>query len=127
MKDACKKQLEEYCSDLLSKYQYGFRQGYATQNCLLDMIEKLEIRKVSFAAVLNDLSKALDCNSQNLLTAKPSDYGFYRKSLIFILAYLKCRKQKTRIGLAFSDYLNILCGVPQKAHFRSHLIYLFLV
>ena len=92
MKDACKKQLEEYCSDLLSKYQYGFRQGYATQNCLLDMIEKLEIRKVSFAAVLNDLSKALDCNSQNLLTAKPSDYGSYRKSLIFISAYLKWRK-----------------------------------
>ena len=34
-------QLDEYFSDLLSKYQCGFRQGYGTQNCLLVMIEKL--------------------------------------------------------------------------------------
>ena len=32
---------------------------------------------------------------------------------MFILAYLKSRKQRTRIGLAFSDYLNILFGVLQ--------------
>ena len=43
-------QLDEYFSDLLSKYQYGFRQGYGTQNCLLAVIvklRKLEIGKVS--------------------------------------------------------------------------------
>ena len=37
-------QLDEYFSDLLSKYQCGLRQGCGTQNCLLGMIEKL--RKV---------------------------------------------------------------------------------
>ena len=33
-------QLGEYFSDLLSKYQCDFMQGYGTQNCLSAMIEK---------------------------------------------------------------------------------------
>ena len=32
-------QLDEYFSDLLSKYQCAFWQGYETQKCLLAMIE----------------------------------------------------------------------------------------
>ena len=67
--------LDIYFSDLLSKYQCGFRQGFENQNCLLFMIEKLrKIRdkKGIFAAVLTDLSKAYDCISHNLLIAKLS-------------------------------------------------------
>ena len=112
-------QLDEYFSDLLSKYQCGFRKGYGTQNCLLAMIEKL--RKIRdkegiFAAVLADLSKAFDCIPHNLLIAKVSACGFDRKSLMFISASLKSRKQlkeRPRTGSAFSDCLNILFGVPQ--------------
>ena len=82
-------QLDEYFSDLLSKYQCGFRQGYGTQNCLSAMIEKLRKirnRKAIFAAVLTDLSKAFDCIPHNLLIAKLSAYGFDKKSLMFISA-----------------------------------------
>ena len=84
-------QLDEYFSDLLSKYQCGFRQGYGTQNCLLAMIEKLrKIRdkKGIFGGVLTDLSKAFDCIPHNLLIAKLSSYGFDRKLLAFISGYL---------------------------------------
>ena len=45
-----KEQLVEYCGDLLSKYQCGFRHDYGAQNCLLAMMEKLGklgIRKLS--------------------------------------------------------------------------------
>ena len=122
-------QLDEYFSDLLSKYQCGFRQGYGTQNCLLAMIEKLrKIRdkKVIFAAVLTDLSKAFDCIPHNLLIAKLSAYGFDRKSLMFISAYLKSRKQRTRIGSAFRDYLNVLFGVPQGSILSPILFIIFL-
>ena len=33
-------QMYQYFDQILSKYQYGFRQGYNTQHCLLMMIEK---------------------------------------------------------------------------------------
>ena len=52
---------------------------------------------------------------------------------MFISAYLKTRKQRTRIGSAFSDYLNILFGVPQGSilgpilliNFLSDLFYIY--
>ena len=103
-------QLDEYFRDLLSKYQCGFRQSNETQNYLLTMIEKLgKIRdkKSIFAAVLTDLAKAFDYISHNLLIAKLSAYGFDRKSLMLTSAYLKSRKQSTRIGSPFRDYLNL--------------------
>ena len=90
-------QIDEYLSDLLSKYQFGFRKRYGTQNCLLAMIEKLrkirDEKKIS-AGVLTDLSKTFDCIPQSSLIAKLSTYGFDRKSLIFISTYLK--KQETK-------------------------------
>ena len=80
---------------------------------LIEKLIKIRDKKGIFAAVLTDLSKGFDCIPDNLLIAKLSAYDFDRKSLMFILAYLKSRKQRTRIGLAFSDYLNILFGVLQ--------------
>ena len=100
----------------LSKDQCGFRKGLGTQHCLLVMIEKLrKIRddKRVFAAVFTDLLKAFDCISHELLIAKLNAYRFDVKSLKFILAYFTNRKQKTKIGSSFSDFLNILFGVPQ--------------
>ena len=74
---------------------------------------KIRDKKGMFAAALTDLSKVFDCIPHNLLIyLAKSAYGFDRKSLIFISAYLKSRKQRTRIGPALSDYLNILFGVP---------------
>ena len=62
------------------------------------MIEKLRKnrdKKGIFAAVVSDLSKAIDCISHDLLIAKLSAYDF--DCMAFISAYLKSRKQKTRI------------------------------
>ena len=59
------------------------------------------------------MSKAFDCINHELLIAKLNAYGFDSPSLKFISAYLNFRKQKTKVGSTFSDYLNILFGVPQ--------------
>ena len=39
-------------------------------------------------------------------------YKFHLKSLNFTLAYFNNRKQKTKIGSSFSDFLNIIWGIP---------------
>ena len=110
--------------------QEHLEEGYGTQTCLLAMIEKLKKdrdKECVFAAVLTDLSKAFNCIPHSLLIANLLiAYGFDRKSLIFISAYLKSRKQKTRIGSAFSDYLNVLFGVPQGSILGPILFIIFL-
>ena len=80
---------------------------------MIKKLEKIRDKKGILAAALTDLSKAFDCIPRNLFIAKLSAYDFDRKSLIFISAYLKGRKEKTRIVSALSDYLNILFGIPQ--------------
>ena len=69
--------------------------------------------KEVFAAVFTDLSKAFDCILHEVLIAKLNEDGFDIKSLNFILVYFTNRKQKTKKGSSFSDFLNILFGVPQ--------------
>ena len=126
-------QVDECLSELLSKYQCGFRLDYETQNCCLVMIEKL--RKIwdkigIFAVVLTDFSKGFDCISHNLLIAKLSAYGFDRKSLIIILAYLKSRKQRTRIGSVILIYIycmHIYIYIPGYIVWRSPRVHFGLV
>ena len=98
------------------KLSMRFRKGHTPQHCLLYMIQKIKQARDNnnvFAAVLTDLSKAFDCINHELLIAKLNAYGFDSPSLKFISAYLNFRKQKTKVGSTFSDYLNILFGVPQ--------------
>ena len=58
------KQMSQFLENIFSKYQYGFRKGFSTQQCLLAMLEKwkrsAENSKM-FGALLTDLSKAFDC------------------------------------------------------------------
>ena len=93
------------------------------------MVEKLrEIRdqKGVFTDVLADLSKAFDCIPHQLLITKLSAYDFDMKSLAFISAYLKNRKPRTKIGSTFSEYLNILFGVPQGSILGTLLFLIFI-
>ena len=79
---------------------------------MIGKLRKIRDEKGVFATVLTELSKAFDCIPHQLLIAKLSAYGFDMKSIAFISAYIKNRKQKTKIGSTFSECLNILFGVP---------------
>ena len=102
--------------DIFNKQQCGFRKGYNTQQCLLKMLEKWK-RSVDqgkvFGALLTDLSKAFDCLDHELLIAKLNAYGFSLPALRLINDYLSNRRQRTRIGNSFSDWFEVILGVPQ--------------
>ena len=66
-------QISEYFDKILSKYQFGFRQGYSSQQFLLVLIEKWKKRLDKggkCGALLTDLSKAFDRLLHDLLIAK---------------------------------------------------------
>ena len=78
-----------------------------------------------FAIILTDLFKVFDCIPHGLLEAKKNAFGFYKKPLSFISTYLYNRKQKTKVGSEFSDFLNILVGVPQGSILEPILFIIF--
>ena len=80
------------------------------------MIEKIKQARDNnnvFDVALTDLSKAFDCINHKLLIPKLNVYDFDSPSLKFMSVYLNFRKQNTKVGSTFGDYLNILFGVPQ--------------
>ena len=56
---------------------------------IIEKLRKIRDGKGVFAAVLTELSKAIDCIPHQLLIAKLSAYGFDMKSVAFISVYLK--------------------------------------
>ena len=68
---------------VLSPYQCGFRKGFKVQHCLIALIEiwiKIVDSDESFGTLMNDLSKAFDCLSEELLIAKLDAYSFDKKN-----------------------------------------------
>ena len=109
-------QMQTYFDNLLSKYQCGFRKGFNAQHCLVSMIEKWKESVDSggaFGALMTYLSKAFDCLHHELLIAKLDAYGFDIKSVKLIQQYLSNRKQRVKVGNAYSSWKDIFYGIPQ--------------
>ena len=95
---------------------FGYRKGYSTQNALIVMLEKWRrtLDKQGYsAAVLMDLSKAIDTINHDLLLAKLHAYGFDKKAILLIKTYLSNRWHRTKINSSFSSWKELLFGVPQ--------------
>ena len=73
-------------------------------------------------AVLIDLSKAFDLIPHDLLIAKLVAYGFDKSAVLYILSYLKGRKQSTCINNIYSLFEFILSGVPQGSIIGNYFI-----
>ena len=64
-----------------------------------------------------DLSKAFDCISHDLIIAKLAACGIDDTALKLIFFYLKNQKQRVRINNVYSNFENIITGVPQGSIF----------
>ena len=60
-----------------------------------------------------DLSKAYDCVNHDLIIAKLEAYGVGENSLRLIQNYLSQRQQRVKVGSSFSEWLEIILGIPQ--------------
>ena len=64
-------------------------------------------------SALMDSSKAYHWLKDYILLAKLQAYNFSKKSIRLFLSYLTNRAQKIKMGSAFSDWANIVKGIPQ--------------
>ena len=102
--------------DIFSKFYCDFPEGFSAQHCLLVMIDKCQKaadNKKVFGALPTDLLKAFDCICHDLLVAKLHAYVLSLPALKIIQDYLLNQKKRTKIGLSYSIWENIISGIPQ--------------
>ena len=102
--------------DILSRFQFGFREKHNTTHALLSFIEKVALSIDSSShtvGVFLDFSKAFDTINHDILLSKLSHIGVRGKALEWFRSYLSNRKQFVYLNEHESDFKEITCGVPQ--------------
>ena len=75
---------------------------------------------------MTDLSKALGCLPHDLFIAKLQGYGIKEGSLNLLFSYFKNRKQRVCLNNTYSEWIDILFGVPQGSILGPLLFNIFL-
>ena len=92
------------------------RTNYSSQHVIIRLQEEWRKKfdeNFAVAVVLTDLPEAFDCIPHDLLIAKLAAYCLSEEVLVYILSYLSNCKQCVRINDAYSEFENIITGVPQ--------------
>ena len=118
--------LSDYLDKYLNTLLCGFRKAHSTQNALFKLLQawQEELDKYGFVGtILMDLSKAYDCLPHDLLVAKFETYIIDKTGLNLIHNYLSNR---TKINSSYSDWYDIIRGVPQGSILGPLLFNLFI-
>ena len=60
------------------------------------------------------LLETYNCLPHDLLIAKLEAYGIGKSGLNLVLSYLSNQKQRTKVNSLYSDWYDIIRGVPQR-------------
>ena len=125
------KQIDTFMTTKFSPYLCGFIKNHNAQYSLLKMIEtwKKHLDKgEKIGVILMDLSKSFATSvlCQKNPVAKLDAYGFSRTSLKLIQNYLCNRQQRISINGSFSDWTEVVTGVPQGSILGLHPFNIFL-
>ena len=110
------KQIQSFTYNFPTSLLGAFRNGHGTQHALFQLIEtcrKTLDEKGVVGMVLMDLSKAYDSLPHDLLIVKLAALGFGPNSLTLISNYFSQRNQRLKGGSTFSEWQEVLSGVPQ--------------
>ncbi len=103
-------------NQLLSEQQHGFVYGRSCTTQLLKVMDKwTEIMDEGGAidAVYLDLAKAFDTVPHRRLLVKLASYGITGKLLEWITDFLTGRRQRIGVAGSFSEWREVISGVPQ--------------
>ena len=103
-------------NQILYKSQYGFRKQMSTSLAIIELVEEITNsldNHESTVGVFIDLKKAFDTVDHGILIEKLYHYGIRGIANKWIGSYLMNRYQYVNINGTNSDYMNVLCGVPQ--------------
>ena len=106
----------ENSSNILSKFQHGFRRGHSCESQLLntvhDILRSFDRKKQIDVAVL-DFSKAFDVVPHRRLLSKLRHYGINGVAHDWIEDFLTGRTQQVVVDGFASDWSSVGSGVPQ--------------
>ena len=110
--------LEEFLksSEVLYKYQFGFRKQYSTNHALVSIVEKIRDaldKNMYTCGVFIDLEKAFDTVNHQILLSKLYHYGIRGIANMWFSSYLSGRSQSVTLNGIASSKMNVSCGVPQ--------------
>lgn len=103
-------------SNILYKYQFGFRKNHSTEHALIELVDQIRIamgNNLMTCGIFIDLSKVFDTVNHHMLIQKLQHYGIRGTALELFKSYLSNRKQYVQIDKCKSKTLPITCGVPQ--------------
>lgn len=115
--------------NLITEYQYGFRQGKSTESALLSIREKIATNienQLYTIGIFLDFNKAFDSIKHPILFAKLPYYGIRGVPLQLLHSYLTNRRQFVVINNLQSDTELINYGVPQGSILGPTLFLLYI-
>ena len=102
--------------DIISSYQFGFRKGLSTSDALLTMVHDLQLaldRGAEARVVSLDFSSAFDCVNHKALLYKLQLVGIGGRIFNILSNFLSNRHQRVKVDSSFSNFTNVISGVPQ--------------